>query len=179
MLFLEVMKTCMINDFVRCHAAGAMDGQLAHPLAHPLQVPPLARQSEPSRGAGRSVSARKLRVIVVEDEFIIALELEMLLAELGVEVVGSANTGEKALALAASAKPDFVTMDIKLPGDLDGISTAVEMYGRHGIRSIFVSAYKDAELFERAQQAKPLGWVRKPVSLGALRAVLPTANGMH
>ena len=148
-------------------------------LAQPLQSTPLTRHPDPSEGPGRSVSARKLRAIVVEDEFIIALELEMLLAELGIEVVGSANTGEKALDLAARIKPDFVTMDIKLPGERDGISTAVEIFGRHGIRSIFVSAYKDAELFERAQAAKPLGWVRKPVSLGALRAVVPTGNGIH
>ena len=150
------------------------------PLAHPMQaLPPLARHPDPSGGAGQRVTGRKLRAIVVEDEFIIALELEMLLAELGIEVVGSASNGEKALSLAASMKPDFVTMDIKLPGELDGISTAVEIFGRHGIRSIFVSAYKDAELFERAQAAKPLGWVRKPVSLGALRAVVPIPSGMH
>jgi DNA-binding NarL/FixJ family response regulator len=147
---------------------------LPHPRRSPLHV---AADPEPS-GLGRSVSVRRLRALVVEDEFIIALELEMLLSELGVEVVGSANTGEKALALAAEMRPDFVTMDIKLPGERDGISTALEIFGRHGIRSIFVSAYKDTEMFERAQAARPLGWVRKPVSLGALRAVVPPA-GLH
>lgn len=157
------------------HLAGEMNGA----LANPLRTPPLARHPDPSQGTGRPVSVRKLRAIVVEDEFIIALELEMLLAELGIEVVGSASNGERALALAAEVKPDFLTMDIKLPGERDGISTAIEIFGRHGIRSIFVSAYKDAELFERAQAAKPLGWVRKPVSLGALRAVVPTTNGLH
>lgn len=166
------MKTSRIIDAARWQPTGGASGQ----LASPVHAPGFSRHPDPAVG-GKPVSARKLRAIVVEDEFIIALELEMLLAELGIEVVGSASTGEKALALAASIKPDFVTMDIKLPGERDGISTAVEIYGRHGIRSIFVSAYKDAELFERAQEAKPLGWVRKPVSLGALRAVVPSANG--
>ena len=153
-------------------------GEVTRLVANPLEAsPPVARHREASGGASRPVATRKLRAVVVEDEFIIALELEMLLAELGIEVVGSANTGEKALALTAEMKPDFVTMDIKLPGPRDGISTAVEIFGRHGIRSIFVSAYKDAELFQRAQAAKPLGWVRKPVSLGALRAVLPASGG--
>ena len=138
----------------------------------------LARVPDPVVGADEAVPKRKLRAVVVEDEFIIALELEMLLAEIGIEVVGSANTGEKALALAAETRPDFLTMDVKLPGERDGISTAVEIFGRHGIRSIFVSAYKDAELFERAQAAEPLGWLRKPVSLGALRAVVPRP-GLH
>jgi DNA-binding NarL/FixJ family response regulator len=154
-------------------------GEMTGRLALPLQAPPPARHPDPAAGPGRPLSARKLRAIVVEDEFIIALELEMLLAELGIEVVGSASNGESALALAARVRPDFVTMDIKLPGGRDGISTALEIFERHGIRSIFVSAYKDAELFERAQAAKPLGWVRKPVSLGALRAVVPMSNGMH
>lgn len=139
----------------------------------------MALHPDPAGGSREAPAARKLRALVVEDEFIIALELEMLLSELGIEVVGSANTGEKALALIAESKPDFVTMDIRLPGERDGISTAVEIFGRHGIRSIFVSAYKDPELFERAQAAQPLGWVRKPVSLGALRAVVPTQGGMH
>lgn len=151
-------------------------GQLANPTG---ARPWVARHPDPSGGAGRPLSVRKLRALVVEDEFIIALELEMLLAELGVEVVASANSGDKALALAARMRPDFLTMDIKLPGDRDGISTAIEIFGRHGIRSIFVSAYKDAELFQRAEAAKPLGWVRKPVSLGALRAVVPRTDAGH
>jgi CheY-like chemotaxis protein len=155
-----------------------ISGEVGLRLAHPLQaLPPVARHPDPSGGPGQPVAARKYRAVVVEDEFIIALELEMLLADLGIEVVGSANTGEKALALAAEMRPDFLTMDIKLPGERDGISTAVEVFRRYGIRSIFVSAYKDAELFERAQAAKPLGWVRKPVSLGALRAVVPPPGG--
>lgn len=116
---------------------------------------------------------RKLRAMVVEDEFIIALELEMVLADLGIEVVASANTVDKAVQLAGDLRPDFVTMDIKLPGDRDGISGATEIFQRFGIRSIFVSAYKDEEMLARAQAAQPLGWVRKPVSPAALRAVLP------
>jgi CheY-like chemotaxis protein len=175
MLFLSAMK---INKIIYAPRA-ALAADRPDLLVSPLESPPPARRPDSSVESGRSVSARKLRAMVVEDEFIIALELEMLLAELGVEVVGSASTGDKALALAARARPDFVTMDIRLPGDRDGISTASEIFARHGIRSIFVSAYKDAELYERAQVAQPLGWVRKPVSLGALRAVVPTSNGTH
>jgi DNA-binding NarL/FixJ family response regulator len=149
-------------------------------VALPPPVPPaMALHPDPADGGRASPTRRKLRALVVEDEFIIALELEMLLADLGIEVVGSANTAERALKLAADMRPDFVTMDIKLAGGRDGISTAIEMFDTHGIRAIFVSAYKDTELFERAQAAKPLGWVRKPVSLGALRAALPAGGGLH
>lgn len=118
--------------------------------------------------------------MIVEDEFIIALELEMVLADLDIEVVGSANTVEKAIELAEETQPDFVTMDIKLPSrnnDADGINAATEIFRRFGIRSIFVSAYKDSEMLERAEAAQPLGWVRKPVSVMALRAALPRAEG--
>ena len=148
--------------------------------ANPLKAPPaMALHPDPAGGGRAAPTTRKLRALVVEDEFIIALELEMLLADLGIEVVGSANTAERALELAADMKPDFATMDIRLAGERDGISTAIEMFDTHGIRSIFVSAYKDTALFERAQAARPLGWVRKPVSLGALRAALPAPGGFH
>jgi two-component system, response regulator PdtaR len=146
----------------------------------PLRAPPaVALHPEPAGGGQSAPMTRKLRALIVEDEFIIALEIEMMLAELGIEVVGSANTAERALQLAADMRPDFVTMDIKLASERDGISVATEIFDTHGIRSIFVSAYKDSELFERAQAAKPLGWVRKPVSLGALRAALPKGGGLH
>ncbi len=164
-------------------ASGRSDGdesEVTVLVVCPLQSPPAVVLHPESEGGGQAVPAtRKLRALIVEDEFIIALEIEMMLAELGIEVVGSANTAERALELAAGVKPDFLTMDIKLAGARDGISAAVEIFDTHGIRSIFVSAYKDSELFERAQAAKPLGWVRKPVSLGALRAALPTAGGLH
>lgn len=115
--------------------------------------------------------------MVVEDEFIIALELEMVLGDLGIDVVASANTVEKAIELAERMRPDFVTMDVRLPGTRDGISAATEIFERFGIRAIFVSAYKDEEMLARAQAARPLGWVRKPISTTALRAVLPRRPG--
>jgi DNA-binding NarL/FixJ family response regulator len=130
----------------------------------------------PSGSRGRT-EPRKLRAMIVEDEFIIALELEAVLEELGVEIVASAGTVDKAVRLAEEIRPDFVTMDIKLPGGRDGISGAVEIFQRFGIRSIFVSAYKDDEMLARAEAAQPLGWVRKPVATAALRAVLPRSVG--
>lgn len=154
-------------------------GSVIIPLAMPLQGPPVLMHPGPS-GSREGPMLRKLRAMIVEDEFIIALELETVLSELGIEVVASANTVQKAVELAGQVRPDFVTMDIKLPGTRDGISGATEIFERFGIRSIFVSAYKDDEMLARARAAQPLGWVRKPVSTAALRAVLPDPpNGMH
>lgn len=147
------------------------------PFAQPLQGRPVPMLHPAPADAREGPSARKLRVMIVEDEFIIALELEMVLSDLGLEVVASANTVDKAVQLAGEVRPDFITMDVKLPGERDGISGATEIFERFGIRSVFVSAYKDDEMLARAQAAQPLGWVRKPVSPAALRAVLPNPSG--
>lgn len=149
-------------------------------LAHSPQALPVMLMHPGETGAGEQTGTRRLRAMIVEDEFIIALELETLLAEMGVEIVASAHTAEKAVALAGEIRPDFVTMDIRLPGGRDGISAAIEIFERFGIRAIFVSAHKDAEMTERARAAQPIGWVRKPVSPAELRGAVPTPqNGVH
>jgi two-component system, response regulator PdtaR len=147
------------------------------PLAQPLRGLPVAIMHPGPSGSRGRVEPQKLRAMIVEDEFIIALELETVLTDLGVDVVASAGSVEMAVRLAGEVRPDFVTMDIKLPGDRDGISGATEIFERFGIRSIFVSAYKDEEMLARAQAAQPLGWVRKPVATAALKAVLPRTPG--
>lgn len=147
------------------------------PLAQPVQGYPVLVMHPGPSGTIAGTGIPKLRAMIVEDEFIIALELESVLDELGIEVVASTNTADKAVELAGQVQPDFVTMDIKLAGERDGISGATEIFKRFGIRSIFVSAYKDEEMLARAQAAQPLGWVRKPLSPAALRAVLPRQPG--
>lgn len=113
-----------------------------------------------------------LRVVVVEDEAIIAMEIEDLLAELGAEVVGTAPSAARAIELARTLRPDCVTMDIRIQGARDGISAAIEIYERFGIRSAFVSAFGNPETTARAQAAQPLGWVTKPIRQSDLAAVL-------
>lgn len=108
-------------------------------------------------------AAKPLRVLVVEDEAIIAMEIEMTLEDLGAEVVGVAATAEDAVRLAIVHRPDCVTMDINLKGDRDGISAALEIHKALGIRAIFVSAYGSDETRGRAQPSRPFGWVQKPI----------------
>lgn len=114
-------------------------------------------------GAVRKDSGRPLRVVIVEDEAIIAMELEMLLEDLGMEVVGKAMSAAEAEALVSAEQPDFLTMDIHIKGNRDGVEAACTIFQRYGIRAIFVSAFSDAEIRERAIPAKPFGWIRKPV----------------
>lgn len=115
---------------------------------------------------------RKLRVVVVEDEAIIALDIEGQLTDIGVEVVGTAHDAAQAIRLAECTRPDFLTMDIHLQGERDGVSAAVEIFERLGIRSIFISAFNDPETLARGERAKPLGWITKPVRADRLRAKL-------
>jgi DNA-binding NarL/FixJ family response regulator len=78
-------------------------------------------------------------------------------------VVGVALTAEEAVRLAEEERPDVMTMDIRLRGERDGISAALEIFERFGIRSVFVSAYGDAATVARARTASPLGWITKPL----------------
>jgi len=66
------------------------------------------------------------KVLVVEDEAVIAMEIEMRLGKMGYEIVGPAATGERALALAEASRPDLALMDINLVGPQDGVDTAAQ-----------------------------------------------------
>lgn len=121
-----------------------------------------------------AADARRLRVAIVEDEAIIAIELEELLTAIGAEVVGVALTAEEAVRLAEEERPDAMTMDVRLKGERDGITAALEIYERFGIRCVFVSAYGDAETVARARSASPLGWITKPLRRDQLEAPLRT-----
>ena len=129
-------------------------------------------KAEFSGGTARDFVRRPLRVVVVEDEMIISMDLQMLLEELQVEVVGTAISAEEADAVVAAERPDVVTMDINIQGDRDGVTAANEIFEKYGIRSIFVSAYGDAATMGRAEPAKPFGWVRKPIDKAELDQVL-------
>jgi two-component system, response regulator PdtaR len=115
---------------------------------------------------------RALRVIVVEDDALIAMELERTLQDLGAEVLGIAITAAEAVKLAERHRPDCATMDISIKGDRDGISAAIEIYETLGIRSIFVSAFGNEETRARAATAHPFCWVKKPFNVDDLRSAL-------
>lgn len=146
------------------------DGQMS---LHPSLPPPGSSGSGATPGRqGATLPAAGLRIVVVEDEALIALELEDLLAELGAEVVGTAMNAEEAIELAATQRPDCVTMDIRIQGPRDGISAALEIYRRFGIRAIFVSAYANPATAAQADAARPLGWLTKPIRANELAALL-------
>jgi two-component system, response regulator PdtaR len=108
------------------------------------------------------------RILVVEDDFLVALQMESALTEAGFEVAGVASSGEGAIELAVSERPRLVVMDIRLAGDRDGIDTALQLFAEQGIRCIFATAHQDEHARRRAAPAVPLGWLHKPYTMTSL-----------
>jgi DNA-binding NarL/FixJ family response regulator len=114
-------------------------------------------------------------ILIAEDNYLIAAEMEMVLAQAGFEIAGIAASAEEALALAAAKRPELVLMDVGLGGQRDGIDVAIELFRNHGIRAIFATADHDESVRERAKPASPLAWLPKPYSREALVAVVRRA----
>jgi len=115
------------------------------------------------------------RIMIVEDDYLVASEIESALADAGYEIVGVAASAAEALDIAAARHPILAVMDIRLVGPRDGIDVALELFGTHGIRCIFASAHQYPEARERARPAAPLGWVPKPYTMQSLLEVVRRA----
>jgi PAS domain S-box-containing protein len=102
------------------------------------------------------------RIMLVDDEAIITMQLEKRLASMGYEVVGVASSGEQSLQLARELKPDLVLMDIVMPGDVDGIEAASRIRSELDIPVVFLTAFADETYLERAKGADPFGYLVKP-----------------
>jgi CheY-like chemotaxis protein len=128
----------------------------------PLSLPRVPIAFAPERARGADVRARSARVLVVEDDYFVSMEIEAVLMDLGCDVVAIPSTAEEALSIAARERPDLILMDIRLAGRMDGIEAATRIHDALGIRSLFVTAHSDPGTFARGEAANPLGWVPKP-----------------
>jgi CheY-like chemotaxis protein len=115
-----------------------------------------------------------VRIFIVEDEALIAMELEDRLVSLGHEVCGHALRGEEALARIPAARPDLVLMDVNLGRGLSGLEVADRLAGQP-VRIVFLSAYTPAELEERARRGEPIHHLVKPFRPEALQAAIAAA----
>ncbi len=111
---------------------------------------------------GEAVS--KYRILIVEDELIIAKDLSRLLDEEGYEVVGISDTGEGAINLALETAPDLVLVDIQLRGPMDGIEAADKIRKLRGAAIVYLTAHSSQALFDRAKQTGPERYLSKPIS---------------
>jgi len=113
------------------------------------------------------------RVLIVEDERIIALATSANLKRMGCEVVGTAATGEQAVEYAVNTKPDVVLMDIMLEGAMDGIEAASRIRERHpNMPIIYCSAYTDAGTRVLAAKTGPKAFMGKPLDYTALKDLI-------
>ncbi len=102
------------------------------------------------------------RILIVEDESLIALDLSHRLKRFGYEICGTASTGEEAIRKVGESKPDIVLMDICLRGEMDGIMAAEIIRARHDLPVIFLTANADEPTLQRAKLSRPSSYLLKP-----------------
>ena len=119
------------------------------------------------------------RILIVEDDRVVARDIQQQLQQIGHEVLGMAVRGEDAIALALETRPDLVLMDIRLGGNIDGIEAANQIRRQCQIPVIFLTAYSDDETVQRASQAEPFGYLLKPFEDSQLRTVIEMALYKH
>jgi PAS domain S-box-containing protein len=117
----------------------------------------------------------QVTTLIVEDEGLVSLELRDRLETLGYNVVATVRSGEEALERAAALQPDLVLMDIRLAGEMDGVTAARKIRDDIGIPVVFVTAMGDAATVERASAVEPFGYVLKPFDGPILRIAISTA----
>jgi CheY-like chemotaxis protein len=103
------------------------------------------------------------RILVVEDEAIVAMGIKQKLEDLGHHVVDTVYTGEDAVETALKTEPDLILMDIVLKGSMDGIEAAAKIRKQLDIPVIYLTAYSDEEVLERARMTEPYGYIIKPL----------------
>ena len=115
------------------------------------------------------------RLMVVDDEAVIAMQLEESLAAMGYDVVGTAASGEEAREMAKNVRPDLILMDIVMPGKQDGIVAAEAIKSEMDIPIIFLTAYAEENLVQRAKKVEPMGYIVKPFQERGLKAAIEVA----
>lgn len=116
-----------------------------------------------------------VRILIVEDERLLAEELRERLESIGATVVGLVHSGEQAITAAERARPDLVLMDIRLKGEMDGIEAATRISRSLGTPIVFLTAHSDHMTVERAKAASPYGYILKPLQEHELRVTLSLA----
>lgn len=123
--------------------------------------------------------AKKTRILVVEDDKIIALIIETKLVELGYSISGNVSKGEEAIRLIREDPPNLVLMDIKLKGSMDGIEAAEEIRKLRDLPIIYLTGNTGDDIVKRAKQTQPFGYIIKPFNTRELEAVIQITLYRH
>lgn len=119
------------------------------------------------------------RILIVEDDRIVARDIQHQLSRMGHVVVGMSASGEDAVRMACSQQPDLVLMDIRLEGEMDGIEAARRIRDAHRIPIVFLTAYANDEVVHRASLTEPFGYLLKPFEEPQMRTVIQMALYKH
>jgi two-component system cell cycle sensor histidine kinase/response regulator CckA len=119
------------------------------------------------------------RILIVEDDLIVAQSIEIQLKSLGYEVPVIVTTGQEAVHQTGEIQPDLVLMDIKLPGETDGVEAAAQIRTRYGIPVIYLTAYADEKTLARAKITEPFGYILKPFGGKELHSTIEMALYKH
>ncbi len=112
------------------------------------------------------------RVLIVEDEYLIAMELGLVLGKAGYELCVPATSGEEAIDRVSKEKPDVVVMDIRLKGPIDGIEAARRIGAISKARILFATGYQDRELRQKAMTLKPAAFLVKPIRVRDIDSII-------
>ena len=122
---------------------------------------------------------QKARILIVEDEALVASDIEESLESVGYRIVGAVPNAEEGIKKAREQQPDLVLMDIKLEGEMDGIAAASVIHQTLNIPVIFLTAYADGDTIERAKITEPYGYILKPFKQIELRTAIELALYQH
>ena len=117
----------------------------------------------------------KIRIFIIEDDFIQFNKLEMLLEGMGYELAGHADHGDEALNLIAATNPDLLLVDIEIKGNKTGIEVVERQNQRDPIPVIFTTSFKDKETIDKAKQTEPYAYLIKPFEKETLQAAIELA----
>ncbi len=117
----------------------------------------------------------KRRIVIAEDEPLARLDLGQMLENLGHEVVGQAGDGKTAVELARELNPDLVIMDIRMPGEIDGLGAASLLAEEKVAPVLLMSAYNDPEYIERSREAGVMAYLVKPYNENQLTPAIEVA----
>ncbi|GLR17113.1 response regulator transcription factor [Portibacter lacus] len=117
----------------------------------------------------------KKKVVIVEDEALISMDLEMILESMDFNVVGISDNGDEALDIIANRNPDLILLDINIRGHLDGIELAEVIRTKTKKPFIYITSYADKATLDRAKHTFPYGYILKPFSEVELKATIEIA----
>jgi AmiR/NasT family two-component response regulator len=123
--------------------------------------------------------SKKVRILVVEDQRIIALDLATTINRIGHEVVGIETKGERAVDAAESLRPDLIFMDISLAGEIDGIEAARIINERFNIPVVYISGNHDENTIEKSKAASAYGYLVKPVEDSDINTIINATIYRH